>query len=29
MERDGFPDYTTSAGWLGYSEEEIRWIVSD
>ena len=24
MERDGFPAYTTSAGWLGYSEEEIR-----
>ena len=24
MERDGFPAYTTSAGWLGYTEEEIR-----
>jgi L-fuconate dehydratase len=24
MERDGFPAYTTSAGWLGYSEDEIR-----
>jgi L-fuconate dehydratase len=24
MERDGFPAYTTSAGWLGYSDERIR-----
>ena len=24
MARDGFPAYTTSAGWLGYTEEEIR-----
>ena len=23
MERDGFPAYTTSAGWLGYSDEKI------
>ncbi len=22
--RDGYPAYTTSAGWLGYSDEEIR-----
>ncbi len=24
MERDGFPAYTTSAGWLGYSDDEVR-----
>src|SRR5260221_4866230 len=24
MHRDGFPAYTTSAGWLGYSDEKIR-----
>lgn len=24
MRRDGFPAYTTSAGWLGYSDEQIR-----
>jgi len=24
MGRDGFPAYTTSAGWLGYSDEKIR-----
>ncbi len=24
MLRDGFPAYTTSAGWLGYSDEQIR-----
>ncbi len=24
MERDGFPAYTTSAGWLGYSDEKLR-----
>jgi len=24
MLRDGFPAYTTSAGWLGYSDEKIR-----
>ncbi|KAI9341524.1 mandelate racemase/muconate lactonizing protein [Zopfochytrium polystomum] len=24
MERDGFPAYTTSAGWLGYSDEKVR-----
>jgi len=24
MRRDGFPAYTTSAGWLGYSDEKIR-----
>jgi L-fuconate dehydratase len=24
LQRDGYPAYTTSAGWLGYSDEEIR-----
>jgi len=24
MKRDGFPAYTTSVGWLGYSDEKIR-----
>jgi len=24
MFRDGYPAYTTSAGWLGYTDEEIR-----
>ena len=24
MRRDGFPAYTTSAGWLGYSEDKVR-----
>jgi L-fuconate dehydratase len=24
MERDGYPAYTTSAGWLGYSDEKMR-----
>jgi L-fuconate dehydratase len=24
MRRDGFPAYTTSAGWLGYPDEQIR-----
>jgi L-fuconate dehydratase len=24
MERDGFPAYTTSTGWLGYSNDEVR-----
>jgi L-fuconate dehydratase len=24
MRRDGYPAYTTSAGWLGYSDERIR-----
>jgi L-fuconate dehydratase len=24
MERDGFPAYTTSAGWLGYGDEKLR-----
>jgi len=24
MRRDGFPAYTTSAGWLGYSDDKLR-----
>jgi L-fuconate dehydratase len=24
MRRDGYPAYTTSAGWIGYSDEKIR-----
>jgi L-fuconate dehydratase len=24
LRRDGFPAYTTSAGWLGYSDDEVR-----
>jgi L-fuconate dehydratase len=24
MQREGFPAYTTSAGWLGYSDEKLR-----
>jgi len=24
MRRDGYPTYTTSAGWLGYSDEKLR-----
>ena len=24
MQEDGYPGYTTSAGWLGYTEEKIR-----
>jgi L-fuconate dehydratase len=29
MRRDGFPAYTTSAGWLGYSDEKIRALCRD
>ncbi|BCJ72476.1 L-fuconate dehydratase [Catellatospora sp. IY07-71] len=24
LERDGFPSYTTSVGWLGYPDEQVR-----
>lgn len=24
MQRDGYPSYTTSAGWLGYSDDKLR-----
>ncbi len=29
MERDGYPAYTTSAGWLGYSDEQLRKLCRD
>jgi L-fuconate dehydratase len=29
MERDGFPAYTTSAGWLGYTDEQLRQLCRD
>ncbi|CAA9566631.1 MAG: L-fuconate dehydratase [uncultured Thermomicrobiales bacterium] len=29
MERDGFPAYTTSAGWLGYDDEKLRRLCRD
>lgn len=29
MEKDGYPAYTTSAGWLGYSEETLRRLCRD
>jgi L-fuconate dehydratase len=27
--RDGFPAYTTSAGWLGYSDEKVKRLVQE
>ncbi|CAO3611355.1 unnamed protein product [Mucor hiemalis] len=29
MLRDGFPSYTTSAGWLGYSDEKVRKLIRE
>lgn len=29
MERDGFPAYTTAAGWLGYDDEKMRRLCRD
>ena len=29
MERTGYPAYTTSAGWLGYSDERLRQLCRD
>ncbi len=29
MLRDGFPAYTTSAGWIGYSDDKIRKLAGD
>ena len=29
MRRDGFPAYTTSAGWLGYSDEKITQLAHE
>ena len=28
MLRDGFPAYTTSAGWMGYSDEKIKFLAN-
>lgn len=29
LERDGYPCYTTSAGWLGYSDEKLRRLAQE
>ncbi|HYP06993.1 MAG TPA: L-fuconate dehydratase [Bryobacteraceae bacterium] len=29
MERDGYPAYTTSAGWLGYTDAQLRQLCRD
>lgn len=29
MKKDGFPAYTTSAGWLGYSDEKMRNLLEE
>ncbi|MDQ4078461.1 MAG: fuconate dehydratase [Chloroflexota bacterium] len=29
MEAVGYPAYTTSAGWLGYGDEKIRWLCEE
>ena len=29
LQKDGYPAYTTSAGWLGYSDEKIRRLCRD
>ncbi|MEO7649301.1 MAG: L-fuconate dehydratase, partial [Bryobacteraceae bacterium] len=29
MQRDGFPAYTTSAGWLGFGDEQLRQLCRD
>lgn len=29
MRRDGYPAYTTSAGWLGYSDEKVRGLARE
>ena len=29
LEREGYPAYTTSAGWLGYSDERLRQLCRD
>src|SRR5439155_18142893 len=29
MRRDGFPAYTTSVGWLGYTDEKVRQLCRD
>lgn len=29
LERDGFPSYTTSVGWLGYPDEQVRALTKE
>ena len=29
MQRDGYPAYTTSAGWLGYTDQQLRKLCRD
>jgi L-fuconate dehydratase len=29
MRRDGYPGYTTSAGWLGYTDDKVRQLARD
>ena len=29
MQRDGYPAYVTSAGWLGYSDDKVRRLAND
>ena len=29
MERDGFPAYTTSVGWLGYPDDKVRGLARE
>jgi L-fuconate dehydratase len=29
MQHDGFPAYTTSAGWLGYGDEQMRLLIRE
>ena len=29
MQRDGYPSYTTSAGWLGYDDDKLRRLCRD
>ncbi|MDR9437990.1 MAG: L-fuconate dehydratase [Halomonas sp.] len=29
MQRDGYPGYTTSAGWLGYSDDKVRHLARE
>lgn len=29
MRRDGFPGYTTSAGWLGYTDDKVRQLARE
>jgi len=29
LRAEGYPCYTTSAGWLGYSDEKLRWLCQE